>query len=429
MFYARPHVKPLGWDLQEMPVFDGSYSYDATTTDNRPVWFRYRGGWLQVARGEAGAEEATRDQIVWAESIGPPFDWGILAVQICEILQLTVQGRKIVCTDEDLHHPENRHTSRDFSGKTTYWESRHTGLPGEGRVFLSHITKAFPDTIILKRDLRAGGGVTWRELGFSLKNEQAVTVAIQPHREQLTWMLLAQNNQGYNITKIPAAMLVNIRLEKRPDENDLMKRNSADELTIKFETSAKSIFDIRVEFQTNDAAACQHMRVLVALIHRHFCQGLEFVDLATKHVLVTRLAAGNYSLGLRDWCLKNPRRFVLVSCETAHSRAADPEGSLGKGDKPLFFGARAISEATSSQLESLQLRADSGDADAQYRLGYMYATGQGAYEQDYVPAYYWTGLALKSGKYYPAFHEQIAFQLSPEQKATLDEGIASWVPK
>ena len=56
MFYSRPKIEPLGWDLVDLPTPNGSKNFDALTSDGRPLDFRFSSGWLTVEQGEAGAE-------------------------------------------------------------------------------------------------------------------------------------------------------------------------------------------------------------------------------------------------------------------------------------------------------------------------------------------------------------------------------------
>ena len=44
MFYSRPPIEPLGWDLTDWPRPEGSRSFDAFTSDQRPVHIRFSGG-------------------------------------------------------------------------------------------------------------------------------------------------------------------------------------------------------------------------------------------------------------------------------------------------------------------------------------------------------------------------------------------------
>src|ERR1700674_363679 len=55
MFYSRPAIEPLAWDLTDWPAPNGSRYFDAPTPDRRPVSIRFGGGWLTVKRGPKNA--------------------------------------------------------------------------------------------------------------------------------------------------------------------------------------------------------------------------------------------------------------------------------------------------------------------------------------------------------------------------------------
>src|ERR1043165_1048525 len=121
MFYSRPDIDPLGWDLLDLPTPNGSRNFDARTSDDRPVDFRFSSGWLTVERGEPGApQDETGTETVLEKQIAPFGVMDIYPEQICDLLGLTVSGEKVVL--EDLS-PQAR--GFDWSGQTTYWVSTH----------------------------------------------------------------------------------------------------------------------------------------------------------------------------------------------------------------------------------------------------------------------------------------------------------------
>jgi hypothetical protein len=69
MFYSRPNIEPLGWNLVDLPTPSGSKTSDGVISDNRPVDFRFSGGWLSVERGEVGAPANTDMEEVLAAAI------------------------------------------------------------------------------------------------------------------------------------------------------------------------------------------------------------------------------------------------------------------------------------------------------------------------------------------------------------------------
>lgn len=60
---------------------------------------------------------------------------------------------------------------------------------------------------------------------------------------------------------------------------------------------------------------------------------------------------------------------VLAGCDEQHSGNKTPDPA---------FPARAEEAAPENAFAQLEMKAKAGSADAQYKLGYMYATGEGA---------------------------------------------------
>jgi hypothetical protein len=94
MFYSRPSIEPLGWDLAEFRP-NGAFAFVGTTTDNRPVDIKYRSGWLQVWSGEPGAPSTDEERVLVAK-IGPLYHGYMLPEQVCDVLGLTIKGQKPV---------------------------------------------------------------------------------------------------------------------------------------------------------------------------------------------------------------------------------------------------------------------------------------------------------------------------------------------
>jgi hypothetical protein len=93
MFYSRPSIEPLGWDLAEFRP-NGAFAFVGTTTDNRPVDIKYRSGWLQVWSGEPGAPSTDEERVLVAK-IGPLYHGHMLPEQVCDVLGLTIKGQNL----------------------------------------------------------------------------------------------------------------------------------------------------------------------------------------------------------------------------------------------------------------------------------------------------------------------------------------------
>ena len=99
MFYSRPKIEPLAWDIVDLPTMspDSPKHFDAFTSDRRPIDFHFSGGWLTVERGAVDAPiDGGPMQEILSVPIAPFGTMDIEPEQICDILGLTVNGRKIL---------------------------------------------------------------------------------------------------------------------------------------------------------------------------------------------------------------------------------------------------------------------------------------------------------------------------------------------
>jgi hypothetical protein len=156
MFYSRPKVEALGWDLTNLPTPHGSKHFDAITSDYRPVDFRFSGGWLTVERGPANAPADGPDmEEVLSIPIAPFGTMDIEPEQICDILGLTVNGQRI-----DSAGIVAGVRGFDWSGRTTYWQSTHLMQPtDDARIFVQKLRNAFPGSILVQPEW--GSGDDW----------------------------------------------------------------------------------------------------------------------------------------------------------------------------------------------------------------------------------------------------------------------------
>lgn len=76
-----------------------------------------------------------------------------------------------------------------------------------------------------------------------------------------------------------------------------------------------------------------------------------------------------------------------------------------------------------------KLAAEQGYADAQYNLGYCYATGEGV-SQDYSQAYFWFLIAADNGIEDAIANRDLAAELlSASQQTEIQTKAAEWLAK
>jgi len=84
-----------------------------------------------------------------------------------------------------------------------------------------------------------------------------------------------------------------------------------------------------------------------------------------------------------------------------------------------------------ADVAALRRRAEQGDAQAQYDLGYAYDKGQGV-PQDYVEAYKWRKLAVARAsadklKQYAESRDELAQRMTPQQLAEAQKRASEWL--
>ena len=84
-------------------------------------------------------------------------------------------------------------------------------------------------------------------------------------------------------------------------------------------------------------------------------------------------------------------------------------------------------------IESVRLRADKGDADAQFYLGVMYRDSRGV-PQDYIQAYMWYNLAASNSRgdlrlLAVKGRNQAAKEMTPEDLSEAQRLASEWKPK
>jgi hypothetical protein len=334
MFYSRPNVDPLRWDLIELPVTNGSKHFDAFTSDNRPVDFRFSGGWLSVEIGPAGTPlESPEMKEVLAIPIAPFGTMDIEPEQICDILGLTVNGQRI-----DSAGMRTGARGFDWSGVTTYWESTHLMQPSDdARVFMQKLCDAFRGSILVQAEWGSHGQVRCRQVKFLMASDDNVSLCIGPKGPARA--LLAGVKIAWEDFDSAFAYRVDFSRDDRPGDDVTGSRyiyHGATELGIQYSTIQHGRYCLRTQFPTEDAEAQARTKTLLSVIEASFCRGLQVVNLQTGAVMTANLRDDadkrSYSLALRDEWLEKKERYLFVGM-TVRGDEFDGEGGV-------FYGAR-----------------------------------------------------------------------------------------
>jgi hypothetical protein len=335
MFYSRPAIKPLNWDLEKLPEGQ-DFTFESRTTDGYPVSFKYRGGWIQAWRGDKGATESAYTNSMLEQAIGPPAHWGILPEQICDLLGMTVQGQKVVV-------PEEKRIEQglyDWSGKTTYWRSQHYVLQRDTERLVQDIVDQFFDVTLLQSFLQEDLK-TWRNrrIDFFSNEDRHVLIGVGAEKDRLS--LFLNNDAGWKLHGrfhvLPFDFWLFVILENdRPSPlgKDLINNNGAAKLDLKYNMQGARKLSLSTEFKTDSAKAQECMQKILPVIERHFSEGVEALNLQSGASVKLETGDFSYSKTYNDWCLEKDQRFLAV-------------GVLGKDEEKVFYGLRPAQKSKS----------------------------------------------------------------------------------
>tara|TARA_R110002072_G_scaffold169422_1_gene323042 strand:+ start:730 stop:1875 length:1146 start_codon:yes stop_codon:yes gene_type:complete len=328
MFYSRPDIPSLNWDLKELPVEFGSRNHHATTTDGHFIDIRFSSGWLTVSVTKHGANEP--EEII-KKPIAPFGTTDIFSEQICDILGLTVNGEKIDHPYKKLEQAKKGSARYiDLSGKTTYWVSNHrTLLRNDADEFLDTVQKAFPSVALIQTQ--------WDSAYKSCKNRQVAFLM-----DDDTYTTIGIGNDKFDIlnTKITSEFPFFFNFNKSSRfTTDLTGKNHLDDKydlsgeKLSFEVQNHNEYKIYTEFQTEDKTAQKYMKTLSDLIDECFTSDLQAYDLKDHKTIVedSPFQTPSISLKLKEWCIEKPNRYISVYAL-----------KLTKDSEPIFLGHKPI---------------------------------------------------------------------------------------
>jgi hypothetical protein len=338
MFYSRPKIEPLGWDLVELPTPEGSRNHEGLTSDGRPVDFRFSSGWLTVKQGPVGAipgasAETTEMEEVISVPIAPFGIMDIQPEQICDILGLTVDGRRI---DSAGIHTASR--GFDWSGVTTYWQSAHRLLPDdEARIFVDRLMDAFPGSILVQPEWGSFGLLRCRQIRFLLKTDGIAVLGIDGERSRVGKLL---SGEQVSTEEFEETFGYSIELSHsnnswdEPTGSRYVHQNGGADLD--YSVVHHRQYRIRTRFRTADEQAQARTAKLLAAIGDYFERGLRMVNLKTGATIAGNMPDDcdeqSYSKELKARCLEKDKRYLFVGKTL-------PEDPVSGGES-VFYGAR-----------------------------------------------------------------------------------------
>jgi hypothetical protein len=347
MFYTRPDIEPLGWDLSELRP-NGVFHFVGTTSDNCPVHIKYRNSWLQVWRGTVGASNA--ENIVLEKPIGPPFHRDLLVEQICDLLGITINGKKPVLTEEQRLEAAERKPILDWSGRTTYWESWHYLFDEDLELLLEEIKETFPDSILVQGAFTRVGR-RYRKINFFIRSDDYIRIGIGGDAKNIENMLGKPNVSIRESAEVFKYCIDFDCIDSPPGRSDmgkaLIEGYNKNNLKLDYRVICPRHFRLKTHYLTHDKTGQKFMEELLRIIKKHFFQNYQIVNLQTKSVLkICEESETNYrnsySNRLKQWCLEKPNHYLSVGIEAPHMRAAGYAKMLGDGEETVFYGLRPL---------------------------------------------------------------------------------------
>lgn len=319
MFYSRPNIDPLGWDLQELPIENGSKNFDATTSDGRPVDFRFSGGWLSVKIGPIGAKRSDYNllETVFLQPIAPFGTMDILPEQICDILGITVQGQKI-----SVEYGKMGGRGFDWTGKTTTLiKTLYTTEAGILSLWAA-LEKNFPNILILESHLRHENKKWHRSRQHLPKN--AITTGLHEPNVSKGYQICIDPVEGKNTQDL----LVEVPMSDVSSADEtreffkftfglgIRRLGIAQPFKIKFpEIEFADIFTLGMgaEYDTNDEIATAYVAKLLSMLDHLYFSDVDIINLETKlpRPKLNQWEDYYFSNDLSDWCMGSDNRYLI----------------------------------------------------------------------------------------------------------------------
>jgi hypothetical protein len=361
MFFTRPDIQPLGWNLKALPAPNGSQNFDAVTTDGAPVSFRFSGGWLEARRSivDGTTNFFEMSTVSFLRQIAPFGTTEILPEQLCELLGITVEGKEISHPDVKLFSTGNYFHPGYFinlSGEMTYWRSTHRMSPqGDIAAFVKDVVKALPNAVLFEH-----------KFGTDYKFSSCRKIEVVD--ETIKRFCVGIDGDTATVDKMfktgqePENKMPLDRLDVFPFCIVVTLESMRSQLPLPWEkalapvnhTRAAQIFcHIHIDFKTDDAIAKKHMAKFIDVIKDYFSWGRKVIDLENgKTVYESSTSPSNfhdssigghsYSKALKARCNKQAGSYLDVGVTKPESPdfLAHIARSLGKtqflyGIKPL----------------------------------------------------------------------------------------------
>lgn len=318
MYFTRPKIKPLNWDLEEL-VEGGTYILHGFTLDKRPIDIKYRGGWLQVWHGDPGALPGQTNYQVVEERIGPPYHGGLLVEQACDLLGMTINGKKPILTEERRLQAAEYQPILDWSGETTYWESHNSMFHDDADNFIDDIEAEFSDISLLQFKLVDSSVKNrkrkCRKIPFYIDSDNHIKIGIGADKSRLNRLLTTEN---FSLRDIDETFENIIEFQHHPRSNSPKpneKEFNESRSRLNFNVQYPQDFSVKTKFHTHTAQGKKFAKTFNSIMEKNFFSSFQVIDIETKEILKTHNdenAWNLYSMRQKKWCLEKTDRYLSV---------------------------------------------------------------------------------------------------------------------
>ena len=323
MFYGRPVLPQLGIDLVSVAGGGRSPSqFFGRTSDDRPIYIRYRAAWLKILVGPVGAAKEDATELLLEARIGPPLHGFILLEQVCDLCGITLHGRPPRLSEKEIREIREHHPVFDFSGKTLYWE-RNVWLVAEdcARLFAALLSISPDMTIIrttwVKEESGPRGFVPKFEVLESFGDADGrAHLSFGVNRRRLKKLLSDAKHTRSELDRV-ARHNAYVQIDwPKPGRRRVFGAHLRDPqpTTPAIETATERVPGyLRFTFSPDDKNAQDFMRKFVGVADALFRNQYDVVDVETGAFLERRELGRWYSMSLQDWSAAAPNRFLSTT--------------------------------------------------------------------------------------------------------------------
>lgn len=328
MFYSRPDIKPLNYNLVELPVRHGSETYHAWTDQGHFMDIRFSSGWLTVWI----AKQGKGPELMIGRSIAPFGITEIFPEQLCYILGLTVNDRPVSHPSDKITNFKDGAGYFDLSGKTTTWcQEILTESHFDIGTYIDELIKLFPNTLLVQTEINHySNKERSRKIDFVMDQDNDVTIGI-----------VNDDWDGNILVSEATNFPFSIKLHKKSHQYDIdgsiyvksqLQRLQKD-VAINFATCGGSRYRLSSVFLSDCSYSWSYMKQIQELTKQYFYDSFETYDLTNhkkvEHVNVLNVPA--VSRRIMDWVEEGSNRYTYVN--------------YNSDENPQFYGMKPIRKA------------------------------------------------------------------------------------